>query len=1010
MARRLQPSSDPRLSEPGGTVNAALRAARRAAGLSLDVLAARTNFSKSYLGNVEAGRRRVTVEIAVAYDTVVGTGGLLRRMLADEPERLVGRTAEAARLRHLVVEATAGRGRVVWVEGEPGIGKSALLATGLAAAAAGGCRVLWAAADESLARFPLWVLLESVRGDTDPEWEQVTALLRGTGAPSSGDAVRAAAERFVLLVERRCAVAPVVLVVDDLQWADDMSLSVWSRLRRLVSQVPLLLVGSCRPVPRRPEMLALRRGVRPPDGVVLRLDPLDPGEVTELTARLAGAPAGPRLRAAVDQAGGNPLYLHEMVEALVREERVRVTGGVAELSGEPVARSLAAAIGARLDFLSDRARSVLRLAALLGPEPTVADLGVVAGRSAVELAGIVDEAVAAGVLVATAERMTFRHGLIRTALYEQTPRAVRVALHREAARALAAAGAAAEVVAEQLLAGGHDATGTAGWAVDWLAGGAAAALVSRAPQAALELIDGVPGRGGTTLAGYRISALSLLGRDEDVTRLGPAVIAEATDVQVIGQTAWTLAYSLGRLGRPDEARAVLDEVLRTRRLDRIWRARLTACDSILACDQAVAAKAVAEAEEVGDAFALGYALHGQTMAYHHSEPNEEAAITAMDRAIEVIGDRPETADLRGLLLANRVVALQNLSRVSDRRAAIGVALAAAERLGTVPRLMLARTIAADIYYDDGQWDDALAELAALADLVGTHRVLESSLRWHGIAALIAVHRDDRDALAVHLGAVMDLDNAPFHEMSARLRLARAYGIEAAGRPAEAAQAALVGCLRPGSTPLAPEPTHECQSELPQIIRLALSAGHRAEAEAFGRLAAARARTDVRVESSAVAQHCHGLLAADPDPVAAAVDGYERAGLMVCRAQALENLAVLRAGRGDPDGARRAYDAAADAYVSMEAAWPLRRTEARLRPFGLRRGRYRVRRRPATGWAALTPSERTVAELVAQGLSNPDIAARLHVSRRTVETHVAHLLTKLQARSRAEVTREVESSR
>jgi transcriptional regulator with XRE-family HTH domain len=132
MSDCLQASPDPRLGEAGDPVGAALRAARRAAGFSLDVLAARTNFSKSYLGNVEAGRRRVTAEIAAAYDTAIGTGGLLGRMLADEPGRLVGREAELAALHRSVVELLAGQGRVVWVEGEPGIGKSALLAVGLA--------------------------------------------------------------------------------------------------------------------------------------------------------------------------------------------------------------------------------------------------------------------------------------------------------------------------------------------------------------------------------------------------------------------------------------------------------------------------------------------------------------------------------------------------------------------------------------------------------------------------------------------------------------------------------------------------------------------------------------------------------------------------------------------------------------------------------------------------------------------------------------------------------------
>jgi DNA-binding NarL/FixJ family response regulator/transcriptional regulator with XRE-family HTH domain len=1032
MAPRLQPSSDPRVSEPAGTLNAALRAARRAAGLSLDVLAARTNFSKSYLGNVEAGRRRVTAEIAAAYDSAVGTGGLLGRMLHEEPDRLVGRAAELTLLRRLVVEVTAGCGRVLWLEGEPGIGKSALLAAGLGGAAPGGCQVLWAAADESLARFPLWVLLEAVRGDPDPEWAQLAALLRDTGPPASGDAVRAAAEQLVLLVERRCAAGPVLFVVDDLQWADEVSLSVWGRLRRLVSQVPLLLVGSCRPGPRRPEVAALRRaageswsgtragpagqrsswastgagpaGQRLSDGIVLHLEPLAAGPVAELTGYLAGAPAGPRLRAAVDQAGGNPLYLREMVEALVREEQVRVADGVAELVGPAVPRSLAAAIGARLDFLSERTRSVLRIAALLGPEPTVADLGAVSGHSAVELAGVVDEAVAAGVLAARNDRMAFRHGLIRAALVEQTAPAVRVALHRQAAQALAGTGAGVEVVAEQLLAGG---TVGADWALDWLAGGAAAALVSRAPRAALELVERVPEPAG--LAAYRIAALSTLGRDEDVARLGPAVLAQTSDADATGRTAWTLAYSLGRIGRRAEAHAILDEIQRSRELDPVWRARLHACDALLAGDRAAASRALAEAEQVGDPFGAGYALHAVAVSYHHGEPNEEAALAAIDRALAVIGDRPETADLRALLLGNRVASLQNLGRVGEVPAALGAALAAAERCGTAVRLSLAHSMALGTYYDVGRWDDALAELAVLADTALANTEVAWRRDAHG--ALIAVHRDDRATAQAILDRYPDrYPDGEFSEGVARVRLAGALALEAAGRPADALAAAMAAALRPGSTPLAPDVAHDCQAEVPDIVRLALDHGRRAEAEAFAGVAVARARTDVRPESTATARHCQALLAADADAAGAAADGYAGAMRPLYRAQALENQAVLLAGRGQLDAARRAYDAAADGYVALEAAWDLRRAETRLRPFGLRRSRYRVRKRPATGWEALTPTERTVAELVAQGLSNPDIAGRLHVSRRTVETHVAHLLAKLNARSRTEVARQVRSSR
>src|SRR5207249_4296732 len=163
-------------------------------------------------------------------------------------------------------------------------------------------------------------------------------------------------------------------------------------------------------------------------------------------------------------------------EALVRGGQVRIEDGTAELVGPAVPVSLAAAIGARLDFLSERARPVLRIAALLGPGSTVEDLSVAAGQPASELADVIDEAILAGVLLDDSPEVVFRHGLIRAALYEQIPPGVRAALHRQAARALARSGAGVEVVAQQLLAGAGGATGTEEWAVDWLAGSTGTAL------------------------------------------------------------------------------------------------------------------------------------------------------------------------------------------------------------------------------------------------------------------------------------------------------------------------------------------------------------------------------------------------------------------------------------------------------------------------------------------------------------------------------------------------------
>lgn len=384
---------------------------------------------------------------------------------------VVGRAPELDLLRVPVAALAAGRGGCVWLEGEPGVGKSALLAAALADTAPG-CATVWAVGDERGTRFPLRVVLDCLDIAPSSSDPYRAAVARAMSAPESadgtpvGDPVATAVDRLLDLVDELCARSPLILVLDDFQWADEATLLLWHRLTRLTRQLPLLLVAAGRPVPRRAEVARVRRAVLGAGGLLVPLAPLPEDAVAEVVTRRLGATPSAALLRVVAQAGGNPLYAGELVDALVREGAVRVARGGAELVGDEheVPRSLGPAVARHLDFLSGSCLEVLRWGALLGPEFTPEDVAVVLARPVSELVPAIEEATAASVLVDTASALAFRHPLIRRALHGSVPASVRAALHRRAARALAAAGAPVEVVAHQPAAEppGEDAP-VAGW-------------------------------------------------------------------------------------------------------------------------------------------------------------------------------------------------------------------------------------------------------------------------------------------------------------------------------------------------------------------------------------------------------------------------------------------------------------------------------------------------------------------------------------------------------------------
>jgi DNA-binding CsgD family transcriptional regulator len=195
--------------------------------------------------------------------------------------------------------------------------------------------------------------------------------------------------------------------------------------------------------------------------------------------------------------------------------------------------------------------------------------------------------------------------------------------------------------------------------------------------------------------------------------------------------------------------------------------------------------------------------------------------------------------------------------------------------------------------------------------------------------------------------------------------------------------------------------------MPSLVRLALAVEDRPAALAAARACQEEAAAETHPARAAAASlRCSGLLAADPDRLRDAVAHYRAAGPALELPAALEDLAAVLAERGRAADARPALAEAVSLYEGMQAWWDSRRADARLRAYGIRRGARGQRKpRPAFGWEALTATEAKIAAMVARGDSTSDIAGSLFLSRRTVQTYISHILTKLEARSRVEIVRE-----
>ncbi len=925
---------------------------------------------------------------------------------------LVGRDSEMALLTGLVRGVARGRGSSVLIEGEPGIGKSALVRAATAAASEAGCEVFWGAGDELSQALPLLPFLDGLRvrePSVNQRRDTIVRLLRGEVTTGRGTDVPAVlAEQLLALVAEQCAVRPTVLVVDDLQWADPASITLWGRLARSARQVPLLLIGMTRPVPHRDDVLALRRVVD--DTARLQLTGLTGAAVTDLVAALAGGKPDDNLLQLAEGAAGNPLYVTELVAALARGSGLTVTeAGGAELVSGSAPDSLSAAIADRVGFVTGPVREVLRAAALLGADFAIPDLATVLGRSVADLIPAVDEACAVGVLAESGHGLGFRHPLIRAALYDDMPAPVRAAWHRAAGRALAEAGAPPDRVARQLLraADGDPAEPADEWMLDWLAR-TADLLVGQAPGVAAELLNRAvasspPGsaRHGW-LASRLADALYRTGDTASAEQVAGRALEHAVEPDLLVDLHWTLAQCRNVAGRFAESLATLDQALASPGISARHRARLLVLaartHNILgeaAKAGEVAASALAAAEEAGDTWAMGWALHVLTLVTA-VQGRMDDALPMFDRALAVTQADPTLTDLRLLLQINKAVELGNFDRYEEALAAAGEARDLADRVGTAVRLAQAHSALGQLLFETGRWDDALTEVEILHENLRAPNV---ACMNHGIAAVISFHRGEADAARRHLADAVPHAELIGNRVIGSLVLARSLDREQDGALPEAL-AALTDAVN-GNT----EQLEEIEDLLADGVRLGTQTGDLVTAQALaGHAAALAAGSDVP-HRQADALYCRGLLDQDPPGLLAAAERYEHAGRPLLRAKALEAAAGYFVDTDDRSQARAAFTQAVDVYSALGAAADVARLQATFRAHGIRRGPHAKHRQARSGWDSLTATEIKIAGYVEEGLSNPEIAAKLLLSRRTVATHVSHILKKLDVNSRTDIARE-----
>jgi DNA-binding NarL/FixJ family response regulator len=936
---------------------------------------------------------------AMINDSFPEAGGRMRsRERPAGRDVLHGRAAEQKVIRDLLGRAQRGTGGVLLVDGEPGIGKSLLLRNATDKAAEQGFSLAAGAADQLSQAIPFFALRAALRG-----------RFAGPATDDPDRDVPGAAVWWITQVrahlEQRAAAAPVLVCLDDLHWAGPATLAALRTLPRDLKRYPVawLLARSSTPQRGADHLFDLLEK----DGAArLTLAPLDHDAVAAMLTDASGAPPEQALADLTRGAAGNPSLVAELIGGLRDDHAVQVRGGRAVLTSTRLPQRIHRLAQRRLDGLSKQARHLLVTAAVLGPAYPLEDAAEMLGETPATLLPAVEEAMDAAIMTAAEHAFTFRQPLLRRAVGEMIPRPARKALHRQYGEMLLGRGESADRAAGHLLQAAHPGDPVSLAGLDQAASQTLRSAPQTAADLALRALELTPPAdpGALSRAVAAAEALTAAGRLDQAARMTDDMLARPLPPVAEDRLRCALASVLCARGRAREAADQAQLVLARPRLpgdlrDQVLTAQLQALTGLRDGLAGQVADTILAAPDQHDSHAAAAALTARAVLAWDSGQLSDGLELLRDAARHGTGISADARQVQPLLaLAAALVDLRQLGEAEDiLRAADNPALE------SIPAQAALSLLRARIHLAGGRLAEAAAAARAalaVARTLGAHGYAAAA---HLVLAIIELRRGDLAAADQHL-ASRPAPGPQFADLYARAETTMA---EAQITEARGGSAAALGHLRQLCANLEARPGLLLGDPAlaPWLTRTALAAGGGGLAARAARAAQALADDHPQFPAlTAAAAHSRGLVGRDPARLAQAAAQHSDPW---ARASAAEDLGVLHASQGDRDQVIDHLKDALDGYRQVGADRDQARIRQRLRQLGVRRRHWSpAPARPVTGWDSLTGTEQAVAGLVAEGLNNNQVAARMYISTHTVAHHLRQAFRKLSIASRVELTRVV----